>query len=71
MRDQSCEECNRLWRDYAIATNADIKLNGQVEVAALTHDAGLSQRLAPLSESATHDRQSLRQRIREHEVSHD
>ena len=70
MRDQSCPECNRLWRDYAVATHADIKLNGQVEMAALTHDPGLSQQLAPASDAATHQRESLRQQIKKHEESH-
>jgi hypothetical protein len=52
MRDQNCTECNRLWRDYAFATNADIKLNGQVKLAALTHDPELSEQLAPIAEAA-------------------
>ena len=25
-------ECNRLWREYAFATNADIKLDGQMKL---------------------------------------
>ena len=70
MRDQSCPECNRLWRDYAFATDADIKLNGQVEMAPLTHDPELSAQLAPVSESATQERESLRQQIKNHEASH-
>ena len=70
MRIQSCAECNRLWRDYAFATNADIKLNGQVKMAALTHDPELSAQLVPVSDAATHERESLRQQIREHEATH-
>ena len=70
MRDQSCSECNRLWRDYAFATNADIKLNGQVKIAALQHDPELTKKLAPVSDAATHERESLKQQIREHEASH-
>ena len=71
MWDQSCPECNRLWRQYAFATNADIKLNGQVKLAALSHDVGLSEQLAPVSEGATQERESLRQQIKNHEASHD
>ena len=71
MRNQSCPECNRLWRDYAFATNADIKLNGQVKMAALSYDAGLSAQLAPASDAATHQRESLRHQIKTHEASHD
>ena len=70
MRNQSCDECNRLWREYAVATNSDIKLNGQLKLAALSHDPGLSQQLAPTSDAATHERESLRQQIKEHEASH-
>ena len=71
MRDQSCSECDRLWRDYAVATHAEIKLNGQVEMAALTHDPGLSKQLVPVSDAATHERESLRQQIKVHQASHD
>ena len=71
MSDESCPECNRLWRQYAFATNADVKLNGQVKMAALTHDAELSEQLAPVSESAAQERVSLRQQIKNHEASHD
>ena len=71
MRDQSCSECDRLWRDYAFATNADIKLNGQVEMAALQYDSELCKQLAPVSDAATHERESLRQQIKVHEASHD
>ena len=70
MRDQSCPECNRLWREYALATNADIKLNGQVKMAALRSDPGLSEQLAPASEAATQERASLRQQVKKHEESH-
>jgi hypothetical protein len=71
MHNQSCAECIRLWREYALATNADIKLNGQVKLAALRHDDRLSEQLAPASNAATHQRESLRQQIKEHEASHE
>ena len=48
MRDRSCPECNRLWREYAFATNEDIKLDGQMKLSALRYDAGSSELLAPL-----------------------
>ena len=37
MRDQSCPECNRLWREYALATNEEIKLDGQMKMSASDH----------------------------------
>ena len=63
MRDQSCAACNRLWREYAFATNEDIKLNGQIKLAALRYDPGLTDLLAPAGEAATQERESLRQQI--------
>ena len=70
MWDQNCPECNRLWREYGFATNEDIKLNGQMKLAALRYDPGLSDVLAPACEAATQNRESLRQQIKEHEVTH-
>jgi len=71
MRDTSCAECNRLWGEYSSATNADIKLDGQMKLSALQHDPGLSEVLAPRCEAATRERESLRQQIKEHEVTHE
>ena len=71
MRDQSCAECNRLWRDYAFATNEDIKLIGQLKIAALRYDPGLSEQLAIESATATQNRESLRQQIERHEATHE
>ena len=71
MMDPSCAECNRLWREYASAANTDIKLNGQVKLAALKYDAELSEQLAPASDIATKERESLRQQIKEHEATHE
>ena len=70
MRDQLCSECNRLWREYAIATNADIKLDGELKLAALRYDPGLSEQLTTASDAATHERESLRQQIKDHEAWH-
>jgi len=70
MWDQFCQECNRLWREYALATNQDIKVDGQRKLALLRYDPGLSEQLTTQSETAAHDRESLRQQIKEHEESH-
>ncbi|PYT32084.1 MAG: hypothetical protein DMG57_03005 [Acidobacteria bacterium] len=69
MWDQFCPECNRLWREYAWATNEDIKLDGQRKLAVLRYDPG-SEQLTMQSETAAHERESLRQQIKEHEASH-
>jgi hypothetical protein len=70
MRDQNCQECSRLWREYAFATNAHVKLDGQMKMAALRYDPGLSDVLAPASEAAAQQREFLRQQIKEHEATH-
>ena len=70
MRDQSCPECNRLWREYALATNEDIKVDGQRKLALLRYDAGLSEQLTSQSETTAEKRESLRQQINEHEATH-
>jgi len=69
MWDQFCPECNRLWREYALATNEDIKLDGQRKLAVLRYDLG-SEQLTMQSETAAHERELLRQRVKEHEASH-
>jgi hypothetical protein len=71
MWDQSCSECNRLWREYGFAMNEDIKLDGQMKLAALRYDAGLSDVLAPACEAATLERDSLRRQIKTHEATHE
>jgi len=71
VRDRNCTECTRLWREYGVATNEDIKLGGQMKLAALRYDPGSSDVLAPACEAATQNRESLRQQIKEHEAIHE
>ncbi len=70
MRDQSCPECNRLWREYALATTEDVKVDGQLKLAQLRYDPGLSEQLTSQSDTAAEKRESLRQQINEHEATH-
>jgi hypothetical protein len=56
--------------EYAIATHEDIKLNGQIKLAALRYDPGLTDLLTPAGEAATQERESLRQQIKRHELTH-
>ena len=70
MWDQNCPECNRLWREYASATHEDIKLDGQLKIAALRYDPGLYEERAIASKNAAQKRESLREQIKRHEVTH-
>jgi hypothetical protein len=71
MRQQACIECNRLWREYAFATNEDIRIDGQRKLALLRYDPGLSEQLTIASDNAAQTRESLRQEIKKHESSHE
>ncbi len=42
-----CEECVRLWREYAIATHQHFHLDSKLQLAGLSHDHGWVQRLTP------------------------
>jgi hypothetical protein len=70
MRDHNCSECNRLWREYACATHEDIKLDGQLKIAALRHDPGLYEQLAIGSKKAAQERESVWEQIKRHEATH-
>jgi hypothetical protein len=65
-----CPECARLWREYAAATTAHIKLESKLQVAALEHDVENIKRLTVQVEGARKVRQDSRERLRSHEESH-
>ena len=72
MRNQNCEECQKLWFDYAHATTAHIKLESKLELAALMHELDTITELTIQVEAAGALRESLRESIRKHDlVTHD
>lgn len=62
-----CETCNVLWRDYAAATHAHIRVESKLDLARLRHDHEAIQRLLPEAQAAAGQRSALRSRIGEHE----
>ena len=66
-----CEECSRLWREFAAATTEHIRLENKLQLAALQCDLDGIAILTPQVEAAAEKRQSLREGIRWHEAQHE
>ena len=71
MRTPNCDECQRLWHEYAQATTAHIKLEGKLRLAALAHEHETIPALTIQAEGAGVLRASLREAIRKHDLAHD
>jgi hypothetical protein len=65
-----CEECQRLWREYAFATTDHVRLGNNLQLAALKCDREAIAILTPQLESAAEKRQSSREVFRGHETQH-
>ena len=63
----SCEECTRLWREFAAATTEHIRLDSKLRLAALEHNGEKITWLKPRVECAQRLRNELRVAIRKHE----
>ena len=64
---QNCQECTRLWSEYALATRHFLKLEGRLQIADVSRDRETVAELTPLMERATAERAELRRQIQEHE----
>ena len=64
---QNCQECARLWSEYALATRHFLKLEGRLQIANVSRDRQMIAELTPLLERATAERAELRSQIQEHE----
>jgi hypothetical protein len=62
-----CQECTRLWSEYALATRHYLKLERRLQTAELSHDQGTIDELMPLVKSAFDDRAEIRRHIERHE----
>jgi hypothetical protein len=62
-----CEECARLWRDYAMATHEHFHLDSKLQLAGLSHDHEGIQKLAPLVTDSCRRRIAVREEITRHE----
>ena len=70
LRDPTCEECQRLWHEYAHATTAHIRLESKLRLAALSHEHESIPELTIQAENAGVLRTSLRETIQKHDLTH-
>jgi hypothetical protein len=66
---QNCQECTRLWSEYALATRHFLKLEGRLQIAVVSRDRQTIAELTPLMDRATAERAELRSQIQEHECA--
>jgi hypothetical protein len=67
-RDLQCEICTELWREYAAALFRHLRIESELQVAALAHDEDDVRVLAPKVENADAARSFAREAIRQHEA---
>ena len=63
-----CQECIRLWSEYALATRHDLKLQGRLRMADLSHDQAAIDELTPLVKTAFEQCAEIRDMIERHET---
>ena len=63
----NCQECTRLWSEYALATRHYLKLEGRLQIADLSRDEKTVAELAPLVQRAAAERSDVRRQIEAHE----
>jgi hypothetical protein len=68
---QNCPECQRLWREYAAATNTHVGLESKLREALRRHDSALVEALTRDVASAAELRDSLRRATQRHEAVHE
>jgi hypothetical protein len=65
-----CDECHRLWQEYAKATTDHIRFDSKLRVAALSHDPEAIRVLTHQVEGAEEQREWAGETIRKHELTH-
>lgn len=65
---QDCPECQRLWREYAAATNTHVELESKLRSASLERDSKSDEELAHQIAAAGTVRDKARQTIQQHET---
>jgi hypothetical protein len=63
----NCQECTRLWNEYALATRHYLKVEGRLQMANISRDESAVEELAPVFRSAAAERARLRKEIEAHE----
>jgi hypothetical protein len=67
---RTCVECQRLWRDYADAAKAYVKIVRRRHMASIQHNSATLKVLAPLETEAAQDCRNARNAIEGHEATH-
>jgi hypothetical protein len=62
-----CQECIRLWNEYALATRHYLKIEGKLQIADISHDEKTVSQLRPMLDEAAAERTELRKLIEMHE----
>lgn len=62
----NCNECTRLWNEYALATRHYLKLSGKLEIAECSNDERTAADLRPMVNQAAAGRDEVRRRIEGH-----
>jgi hypothetical protein len=65
----NCQECTRLWSEYALATRHYLKLEGRLQIADLSRDEKAVAELTPLVLRASDERTDLRRQIDAHQMA--
>ena len=65
---QNCQECTRLWAEYALATRHYLNLEGKLRIAQGSRDEKAIAQLTPTLQLADQERAELRRFISEHEA---
>ena len=63
----NCQECTRLWNEYALATRHYLKVEGRLQMANISRDDKTVEELSPVFRSAAAERTRLRKEIESHE----
>jgi hypothetical protein len=63
-----CQECTRLWSEYALVTRHYLKLEGRLQIAEISHDQRTIEELKPMVQTALDERADVRRRIEHHEA---
>ena len=65
----NCQECTRLWNEYALATRHYLKIEGKLQIADISHDDRTVSQLRPMLDEAAAERTELRRLIDQHEAA--
>ncbi len=65
-----CNECKRLWQEYALAVEAHLETVRQSHVDALAEDGAALMKSEWLERASARDRQKARKALNEHQVTH-